>query len=235
MKKTLSLFLCLVIVGLFSVSVIADGFSLKLTPNAKIIAQGETVSIKVGLSGDIKGTSSSLSVTVSDGLTVKSGEITRSDATIKAFDMSNNKGVAAYGNEEVSLAGDYAVVNVTAKNGMTGVQRVEIEVMVNPSGMSAKAVVEFNAEDKPDNRPEQNSSITSGEKENNPSGEISSKTEGNGSEKTDNGAPESKTEKQPHANKNINANALIMIVSFVILAAVIAVVIGIWFGKKKDK
>ena len=136
MKKLLSVIVCAAVLLSLCVTCLAEGFAVKLTPSAETVAPGSTFTVKISLSGAPQGTSGSLAVEVSDGLTVKSGKMLRADAMLSAFDNSKNKGVISFG-KTADFSGEYAEITVAVNAEASGTQKITAAVSVTPGSSSA--------------------------------------------------------------------------------------------------
>ena len=109
----------------------SSDFTVEITADKNAASVGEQVTLTVALQGTPSSRSGSLSVALGNGLELISGEMLTSGATIKSFDMSTNKGVAAFSSAS-SFDGDFArlVVSVTDDEDKS----VSVTVKLNPSG-----------------------------------------------------------------------------------------------------
>ena len=136
MKKSLSALCALLLLLLSAFPAAAAGITLKITPSATEVTEGQTVTYTIALGGSCTAKSGSVEIDTGDAFEVVSGEFCKTGAMLSNFDTATNLGALAF-KDETDLSGNYFKLVLKAKTASTTAQSVRVSVTLK----SGKTVV----------------------------------------------------------------------------------------------
>lgn len=136
MKKSLSALCALLLLLLSAFPAAAAGITLKITPSATEVTEGQTVTYTIALGGSCTAKSGSVEIDTGDAFEVVSGEFCKTGAMLSNFDTATNLGALAF-KDETDFSGNYFKLVLKAKTASATTQSVRVSVTLK----SGKTVV----------------------------------------------------------------------------------------------
>ena len=136
MKKSLSALCALLLLLLVAFPAAAAGITLKITPSATEVTEGQTVTYTIALGGSCTAKSGSVEIDTGDAFEVVSGEFCKTGAMLSNFDTATNLGALAF-KDETDFSGNYFKLVLKAKTASATTQSVRVSVTLK----SGKTVV----------------------------------------------------------------------------------------------
>ena len=127
MKKSLSALCALLLLLLSAFPAAAAGITLKITPSATEVTEGQTVTYTIALGGSCTAKSGSVEIDTGDAFEVVSGEFCKTGAMLSNFDTATNLGALAF-KDETDFSGNYFKLVLKAKTTSATTQSVRVSV-----------------------------------------------------------------------------------------------------------